>query len=221
MFYEYEQRTLLSGFEVIRLNGIYGHHNYSVIIYTLLATLAYKNNFKISAIFLTSLCVLAGSNGFYVYLILGGLIFLFNSSFVKFFALTFHFISWTLPFWFNYFLNYLSDIQYQALAILTNFRSVHWEVYSNMALDNLLIGTGYTQSLENYSIYDESNVKDFDNIQIHHNLSLEIITQFGILGWFFVGFLISFLILRSSSKLQLFLAQCYLFHTYYIMDLHL
>ena len=70
LFYEYEQRTLLSGFEVIRLNGIYGHHNYSVIIYTLLATLAYKNNFRISAVFLISLCVLAGSNGFYVYLML-------------------------------------------------------------------------------------------------------------------------------------------------------
>ena len=106
--------------------------------------------------------------------------------------------------------NYLSDIQYQALAMLTNLRSVHWKVYSNMALDNLLIELVH-QSLENYSIYDESNVKDFDNIQIHHNLSLEIITQIGILGWFFVGFLISFLILRSSSKLQLFLAQCYLF----------
>ena len=141
---------------------------------------------------------------FYVYLIFGALIFLFKSTFVKFFLLTFHFISWTLPFWFNYLLNYLSVIQYQGLAILTNFRSVHWEVYSNMALDNLFVGTGYTQSLENYLIYDESNVKGFDNIQIHHNLSLEIITQFGILGWFFIGFIISMLILRSNSKFQLF-----------------
>lgn len=201
-----QSRVLLSGLSVIRLHGIYGHHNYSAIIYMVFAFMAWKNGCHKIWFSLMLLGVLTGSNSFYLYMIAAMAVFIFPNRLAQSGLFILHWCFWTLPLWIADILNLLSTSQYKALALFTNFRSVHWDVYSNMAMDNIWSGVGFQRGLELYSQYTDPSVDWFNRAQIQHNLSLEILVSMGALFWFLTGLCLSFVILRSNSKSQLFLA---------------
>lgn len=200
----FQSRTLFLDSQVVRLHGIFGHHNYSGIIYILIASICLKKRLLVPMIIFVTLALLTGSKGVYLYILAGFLCFLFKTRFVNYFVFILFWISWLLPFWFPIFLQLIPDPFYDFIAIFSNFRSVHWEVYSDIAQSNLLYGTGYVNSLNLYSVYANHAIDNFSNIQIQHNLSLEVLTGYGIFFWMLFGLIISRFIILSQTRFQIF-----------------
>lgn len=199
-----QSRTLFFQTEVIRLHGIFGHHNYSGIIYILISSICFKRNLFLPFLTFLTLAFLTGSNGVYLYIICAIFCLIFNLRVAKFFILIFFWISWLLPFWFPIFLELIPNELYELIAVLTNYRSVHWEVYSNIAQSNLLFGTGYVNAFDLYSVFSNHAIDNFANVQIQHNLSLEVLTGYGIFFWILIGLIISLLVTQCRSRYQNF-----------------
>ena len=79
---------------------------------------------------------------------------------------------------------------------------MHWEVYSNIAQSNLLFGTGYVNAFDLYSVFSNHAIDNFANVQIQHNLSLEVLTGYGIFFWILIGLIISLLVTQCRSRYQ-------------------
>ena len=200
----FQSRTLFSQSEVIRLHGIFGHHNYSGIIYILISSICFKRNLFLPLLAFLTLAFLTGSKGVYLYIICAIFCLIFNLRIAKFFILIFFWITWLLPFWFPIFLELIPNELYDLIAVLTNYRSVHWEVYSNIAQSNLLFGTGYVNAFDLYSVFSNHAIDNFANVQIQHNLSLEVLTGYGIFFWILIGLIISLLVSQCRSRYQNF-----------------
>ena len=190
---------LLSGAQVIRIDGIYGHHNYSAVIYALLICFCVTRRMRFAAIVFLWLGLLTGSNAFYIYLAMGLAASIANLGVYRICLAGLFIFIWFLPFWYDGVMQLLSSSQYEALALFTNFRSVHWAVYTQMSKDFLFSGVGFDGSLDLYREYVKHSLGWFDHEQIQHNMALDILLSLGLLGWVVMGIAVFLLLFESNE----------------------